>query len=211
MSATYQKVAHAHIIAAITQNHSLLKRASAGSRSSSALVKSCVFMIATRRLCVAPKLHGDVGLDYGHAIHLLLPLLLCLHLLVLAEVLDVFGMRQVLLSGILIVVLFPVMDLIFVLVVSVMSRSKPEVGKRQTFGNADSVLCVGNGATAVAVEEPKDLVHSVLLLLRGNVTGRFVLQAVCFEDVVARPLVAAIVVVEVEERTGVERVDVMLL
>jgi hypothetical protein len=48
-------------------------------------------------------------------------------------------------------------------------------------------------------------------LLGGDVAGRLVFEAVGFEDVVARPLVAAVVVVQVEEGAGVEAVDVVFL
>jgi hypothetical protein len=48
-------------------------------------------------------------------------------------------------------------------------------------------------------------------LLRRHVAGRLVFEAVGFEDVVARPLVAAVVVVQVEEGAGVEGVDVVFL
>jgi hypothetical protein len=48
-------------------------------------------------------------------------------------------------------------------------------------------------------------------LLGGDVAGRLVFEAVGFEDVVARPLVAAVVVVQVEEGAGIEAVNVVFL
>lgn len=108
-------------------------------------------------------------------------------------------------------VLLPVVDFVFVLVVTVVSRSEAEVGECEAFSNTDSVLCVGDGAAAVRVEEVKDLVYGVFLLLCTDVPRGLVLEAVRLEDVVARPLIAAVIVVEVEERAGVERADVVLL
>jgi hypothetical protein len=48
-------------------------------------------------------------------------------------------------------------------------------------------------------------------LLGWYVAGRLVFEAVGFQDVVARPLVAAVVVVQVEEGAGVEAADVVFL
>lgn len=103
------------------------------------------------------------------------------------------------------------MDLVLILVVSVVARTEAKIGEREAFGNTNSIFSVGDGSTLIQIEERKDLIYSMLLLLWRDAPGRLVLEAVCFEDVVARPLVGAIVVVEIEERAGVEKVDVMLL
>lgn len=129
----------------------------------------------------------------------------------LAEVLDVLGVCQVLFPRVFVMVFLPVVDFVFVLVVTVVSGAEAEVGKCEAFGNTYSVLCIGDGAAAVRVEEIEDLVHGVFLLLCADVPRGLVLEAVCLEDVVARPLVAAVIVMKVEERAGVERADVMLL
>lgn len=53
--------------------------------------------------------------------------------------------------------------------------------------------------------------HGFVFLVGRDVVGGFVLEAVGFEDIFARPFVAAVVVVEVEEGAGVEEFDVMFL
>jgi hypothetical protein len=168
-------------------------------------------LFAARDLAAPSKLHGNVGFYNRHAIHLFLPLLLRFQLLVFAEMLDVFRVRQVFLARVLVVVFLPVVDLVLVLIVAVMAGSKTKIRQREPFGYADGIFCVGDGAAAICIEELEDFVHGVFFLLRGDVVGRLVFQAVGFGDVVARPLVAAVVVVEVEEGAGVEGGDVVLL
>jgi hypothetical protein len=167
--------------------------------------------MSTSLLLAPSKLHRNIGLHNRHAIHLLLPRLLRLQLLMFAEMLDILRVRQVLLARILIMVLLPVVDLVLVLVVAVVAGAEAEIGQREALGDADGVLCERDHAVAVGVEELEDFVDGVFLLLGGDVAGRLVFEAVGFEDVVARPLVAAVVVVQVEERAGVEAVDVVFL
>jgi len=201
-------------IVVVTQNQSLSYLRSPASTPSTSLVNSCTSISLFGACCglAAPsKLHWNVGLDNRHAIHLFLPLLLRFQLLVLTEVLNIFRVRQVFLAGVLIVVFLPVVDFVLVLIVAVVAGAVAEVRQREALANADSVFRVRDGAAAVCVEELEDSVHSIFLRLGGDGACGLVFQAVGFEDVVARPLVAAVVVVQVEERAGVEGGDVVLL
>jgi hypothetical protein len=199
-------------IVVITQNQFLSYLRSLASTPSINLVNSSIsILFAACGLAAPSKLHGNIGFYNRHAIHLFLPLLLRFQLLVFAEMFNILRVRQVFLARVLVVVFLPVVNLVLVLIVAVVARSKAEIRQREAFGYADSVLCVRDGAAAVCVEELEDFVHGVFFLLRGDVVGRLVFQAVGFEDVVARPLVAAVVVVEVEEGAGVEGGDVVLL
>jgi hypothetical protein len=130
---------------------------------------------------------------------------------VLAEVLDILRVRQILLAGILVVVFLPVVNFVLVLIVAVVAGAVAEIRQFEALGDTDGVLCVGNGAAAIGVEELEDSVHGIVFRFRGDGAGGLVFQAVGFEDVVARPLVAAVVVVQVEEGAGVEGGDVVLL
>ena len=125
--------------------------------------------------------------------------------------LDIFRVRQVFLAGVLVVVFLPVVDFVLVLIVAVVAGAETEVRQGQAFGDADGVFGVGDCAAAVGVEEVEDFVDRVVFLARVDGAGRFVEEAVGFGDVVARPLVAAVVVVQVEEGAGVEGGDVVLL
>jgi hypothetical protein len=210
-SAICQKAYQVKIVV-ITQNQFLSYLRSPASTPSINFVNSSMsILFAARGLAAPSKLHGNVGFYNRHAIHLFLPLLLRFQLLVFAEMLDVFRVRQVFLARVLVVVFLPVVDLVLVLIVAVMAGSKTKIRQREPFGYADGIFCVGDGAAAICIEELEDFVHGVFFLLRGDVVGRLVFQAVGFGDVVARPLVAAVVVVEVEEGAGVEGGDVVLL
>jgi hypothetical protein len=169
------------------------------------------FSCARCGLAASPKLHGNIGLDNRHAVHLLLSLLLRFQLLVLAEVLDIFRVRQVFLTRVLVVVFLPVVDFVFVLIVAVVARAVAEIRQRETLPNSDGVFCVRDRAAAIRIEELEDFVHSLFFRRSGDGACGLVFQAVGFGDVVARPLVAAVVVVQVEEGAGVEGVDVVLL
>lgn len=166
---------------------------------------------AARGLAAPSKLHGNIGFHNRHAIHLLLPLLLRFQLLVFAEMFNVFRVRQVFFARILVVVFLPVVDFVLVLIIAVVAGAETEVGQGEAFGDADGVFGVGDCAAAVGVEEFEDFGYGGVFLGRGDGARGFVEQAVGFGDVVARPLVAAVVVVEVEEGAGVEGGDVMLL
>jgi hypothetical protein len=200
---------------AMTQNQSLSYLRSPASTPSTSLVNSCTSIPVLYPCCcglaASSKLHGDVGLYNWHAVHLFLPLLLRFHLLVLAEVLDILRVRQVFLASVFVVVLLPVVDFVLVLIVAVVARAVAEIGELEALGDTNRVLCVGNGAAAIRVEELEHSVHGIFFRFRGDGAGGLVFQAVGFEDVVARPLVAAVVVVQVEEGAGVEGGDMVLL
>ena len=160
---------------------------------------------------IPPKLLGNVGLDNTQLLHLLQPLLLLLQHLVLAKMLNILRMRQILLARILVVKALKMMNLVLVLVVAVVSWAVAEVRQFEPCGGANGVFGKGDAAAAVFVEDVEDFLHGFVFLVGRDVVGGFVLEAVGFEEVFARPLVAAVVVVEVEEGAGVEEFDVVLL
>ncbi|KAI6764871.1 hypothetical protein HG531_012758 [Fusarium graminearum] len=86
---------------------------------------------------LSSELLRNVGLDNGKLLHRLEAILGIFHLIVLLKVLNVFGMCQVLKLGVVVVVLFPVVNLVLVLVVTVVSRTGVQVG--ECFARVDIV------------------------------------------------------------------------
>lgn len=125
---------------------------------------------------------------------------------------NILGMDQVLLGDIVArVVLFEMVNLVLILVVAVVSGAGAEIGQRETACTANGEFGKGDCAAEILVVDVEDLLRNVVFLLRGDMVGGFVQQAVGFLDVVDSPLATAVVIVQVEEGARVERVDVVFL
>lgn len=99
------------------------------------------------------ELLGNVGLDDGKLVHGLEPVLRILHLLVLLEMLNVLGMRQILELGILVVVLFPVVNLVLVLVVTVVAGTGAQIRQRLARPDEVNPFLSANREVAIRVQK----------------------------------------------------------
>lgn len=160
---------------------------------------------------MAPKFLRNVCLDNLHAVKLGLTFSFSIHLVVFPEVFDIFRVDQIFLGGVLAMIFFEVMNLILVLVVAVVSRTKTEVGQFDTVSLANNELGKRDTTTLVFVEQGEDFLNYLFFLCLRDILCAFVLQAVGLADIVRGPCAAAIVVVKVEERSSIKGVDVMLL
>lgn len=143
--------------------------------------------------------------------HQLQPLLLNLHLLMLAEMLDVLRMRQILQPGILIMIQLPVMDLILVLVVAVVSRARPQIRQGPALvRNKDLELVAIDHPILVIIDQAQNLGNNLLLALLADVLVGVVHEPVGAQDLGRFPLPVRVVVVQREEGGGVEVGDVVL-
>ncbi|ROV97737.1 hypothetical protein VMCG_07429 [Cytospora schulzeri] len=137
-------------------------------------------------------------------------LLLILHLLVLSEVLDVFRVCQVLELGVLVMVEFPMVDLILVLVITMVSRPRANVRQRATLNHKDLKLVLGDDAVPVIVGQFEHLADDLLFPPFRDVLVGVVEQAVRPQDLLGLPLPVGIEVVQGEEGACVELGSVML-
>ena len=144
---------------------------------------------------MATEFAGNVVFNDRHAVHLLLHQLLLFQLVVFAEVLDVFRVDEVFWSRILVVVFLEVVDFIFVFVVAVMAWAEAEIGEFDSLCFADGVFGKGDGSALVPVVEFDDSLDCFVLLFLCDVFRALVFEAVGFEDVFGRPIVARVVVV----------------
>lgn len=127
------------------------------------------------------------------------------------EVFNVLRVNQILFRCVLAVVLLEMMNLILVLVIAVMSRSIAQIWELEALRIANREFGEGDCAREVTVKDRDDLVNGCGLFGFGDVLRGRVLETVRFQQVVFGPFVAAVVVVQVEERAGVEGGDVMFL
>lgn len=128
-----------------------------------------------------------------------------LHLLVLLEVLNVLGVRQVLEARVLIVVLFPVVNLVLVLVVAVVPRSRAKVRQGAVLVVDEHLELVPvDDFVLVVIDQAQYLAHNLLLALLRHVLIGLIKQAVRPHDLLRLPQPVAVVVVEVEEGGCVE-------
>lgn len=143
---------------------------------------------------MSSKLAGNIRLDYRHAVHLLLPLLLLLHHLVLAEMLNILGMCQVFKGCIGAVELFKVMDFVFILVIAVMTRTETwfklgwqttdwfhakhtEVWQLDTHSVSFNEFGKRNSAAVVVIVELNHCSYSLVFVLLRDVVRRFVFES----------------------------------
>lgn len=160
---------------------------------------------------LSPKFRRNVGLHDGHSVQLVLSLLLLIQHIVFSEMLDVLGVDEILLLGVLVVVLLEVVDLVLVFVIAVVSRTISQVWQLDSAGRAHGILGEGHGTAVVLVEQLDHAVYRGLSLRLRDVGVGFVEEAVRLHQLVGGPFVAAVVVVDVEEGAGVEGGDVVFL
>lgn len=125
-------------------------------------------MLTKAQSARSPELVGDVLFNDLPVLELLDPVLLVLHLLVLLEVLNVLGVRQVLQPGILVVVELPVVDLILIFVVAMVPGPCTEVRQRATLDHEDLELVLADDAIPVIVGEPQHFSDYFLLAVLGD-------------------------------------------
>lgn len=102
-------------------------------------------------------------------------------------------------------------NLILILIISMMPRAVPKVGQSHSLRLRYGILCKRYGTIAVMIVQLQHLGNSLLLICLRDVLCGFVVQAVELVDVVVRPLIRAVKVVECEEGTGVKVRYVVLL
>lgn len=128
------------------------------------------------------------------------------------EMLNVLWMRKILLLDIIArVVLFPVMNLVLVLVVAVVSRPHAEIRQFNVLGVFGLEFGERDFAVLVHVEHVEDGLYDHLFLGFADAGRGGVGEAVGAADVGRGPYACAVVVVEVEEGGCVEAGDVVLL
>jgi hypothetical protein len=136
------------------------------------------------------KLRRDIFSYNRHRIEPLLLLRLLIQKIVHLEMLDILRVRQILQRRALAMVFLKMMNLILIFVVAVVSRSPSEIRQRQSSADADCVFREGDGTAAVAVEVCNDAIDCGVLVCLWDVLCRFVVEAVCFVDVLVRPFTA---------------------
>lgn len=104
-----------------------------------------------------------------------------------AEMLNILGVGQVLLCGIIAVVLLKVMDLVFILKVTMVSRAVTEIGQPFTCSESRQPVLPVNKSSVSSVEELKDCADGILLLAFTDSSIGFVVEAVCLADFVVCP------------------------
>lgn len=110
-----------------------------------------------RRLSRPPELSGDVVFHDPHAVHLFQPLLGLLQKLMFSEMLDIFRVCQILQLGILVMVLFPMVNLVLILVVAVMTRARSHIWQCFALVHENDKFVACYIARAIRVQQRQDL------------------------------------------------------
>jgi len=124
--------------------------------------------------------------------------------------LNILRMCQLILSSILIMILFKVMNLILILIITVMTRSQPEIWQRVPTITKRLKFLPGDLAVVVEVHGVEDGAPDVRPRILAERAVRLT-QAVEAQDLCARPGAGGVEVVEGEEGAWVEVVDVVFL
>jgi len=131
-------------------------------------------------------------------------------MVVLPKVLDILWMCQILFLRILAVEFLEVMNIVFVLIITMMAWAKAEIKKPEIMGVALEEFFAGDFTGVVLVEECKDVLEDLLDVGFVYVVVR-VIEPVEASNFGSVPRTVAIEVVKGEEGAGVEVVDVMFL
>lgn len=108
--------------------------------------------------------------------------------------------------------LFPVMNLVFVLSITVVSRSRAHIWKRLALDLDEAhELVLGDDAVAVVVDQTKNVADYLVSPGLGNALVGVIHQAICAENLESFPCAVGIEVVQSEEGGGVEVLDVVFL
>jgi hypothetical protein len=129
----------------------------------------------------------DIPLDNGLLLLSKYPVGLIFHQVVFLEVLDIFWMDQVLFPCVLVMEFLEVVDLIFVLVVAVMTRSQSKIRELLALTDLLRPLISSDDTALIGVEDLEDLEDRFVFLVCGCIFQRFVVQAVYPADLVGRP------------------------
>lgn len=108
-------------------------------------------------------------------------------LVMLAEMLNILGVGQVLLRGIIAVILLKVMDLVLILKVTMVSGAITEIGQPFTRSESGQPVLPVNKPSVSRVEELKHCEHGISLLDFTDSGIGFVVEAVCLADFVVCP------------------------
>lgn len=151
------------------------------------------------------KFFGDIFFYYIPLVHGVNALLCQLHFFVLFEMLNVFGVRQVFKTRVLVVVFLPVVNLILVLVIAVVARPGAKVGQSAVLVvNKDLELVAVDHLVFVVVNQAQDFANNFLLALLRHVLVGLVKKTVRPHDLLGLPLAVAVVIVQLEEGGRVE-------
>lgn len=103
------------------------------------------------------------------------------------------------------------MYLILILVIAVVSRSHPEIGKLPPTSHKRHPLLFRHAPVLVSVQQTHYLIDHIVLALFRDVVGALVLEPVCRVYLIEVPVPAGVEIVQLEEGAAVEVGDMMLI
>lgn len=162
-------------------------------------------------LSLLEELLRYVGLDDLHALELLETLHRQIFLVVPPEVLNVFGVGELLLCRIFAMVLLEVVDLVLILNVAVVARTESQIGQPSALGDDAHPIVAGDEASIRGVEEREHLSQGLALAILCGTCIRLIVHAVCLAHFLGSPCPGFIIVVKGEEGSSIEGINVMLL
>jgi hypothetical protein len=109
------------------------------------------------------------------------------HHVVLPKVFNVFWVDEVFFPGVLVVELLKMVDLIFIFVVTVVSRAHSEIWQLLPLLDFFNPLVTSDHAAVVRIEDLEDFQHGFVLFVGRCVFQRFVIEAVRSADLIGGP------------------------
>lgn len=155
--------------------------------------------MASKHLHVSSELLRNIAHNHLHLLQLLKPKSGIFLFIVLFEMLNVFGMSQVCLGGIVSVEFLKVVDLVLILNVAMVSGTEAQVGQPLTRSKALQPILFGDKSRVAGVKQREYSAHSVLFLVFTNTRIGLVIQAICLAYFIVGPLSRGVVVVKNEE------------
>jgi len=153
----------------------------------------------TEALGLSAEFRRNVALYDSHCLEFLQPYFSGLFLVVPPEVLDILGVGQVFLLCIVSMEFLKVVNLVFILHVTMVARSKSEVGQSRAIGDCFQPVFTGNKASVPRIEEVEDRADGGLFTGFAHTAGGFVVETVCLAYLVDCPCPRGIVIVKHEE------------